>query len=328
MGGSAFGAALVACGAPRQPPSAPSTPSPPAERALEAERVTPSPSPAPTPRPLPPRGREKRALLPGTEWATPLVITHSGVEGARLMVLGGVHGNESGGGLAAEEIAGWKPRAGSLLVAPRANVLATRAFVRTLPELGDLNRLYPGAADSPLPMARMAAAIVSAAREFEVDLLLDLHESWGFYAERTQDGTAFLGQTVTKRAGPDRTRRRACNRRRRERGDHASRVVDSSRPLHLPPSQPGCGPPRPAGAPRAACARLSRRQLAVTGRPRGGANAGAGGDGAAAPARGAARAAPPPGSPRGAGSAGDADAARLGRGVATPGADGVGCRGC
>ena len=132
----------------------------------------------------------------------PLVITHSGVEGARVMVLGGVHGNEPGGWLAAEEIAGWEPSTGSLLVVPRANVLATRALVRTLPELGDLNRLSPGAAASELPMARMAAAITSAAREFEVDLLLDLHESWGFYAERTQNGTAFLGQTVSKGRGP------------------------------------------------------------------------------------------------------------------------------
>ena len=199
MGAGALGAALVACGAARRSPSAPS---PSTERALEAERVSPSLPPAPTPRPVPPRGRSERALLPGTEWATPLVLTHSGAEGPRVMVLGGVHGNEPGGWLAAEEIATWEPETGSLLVIPRANLLATHALERTLPELGDLNRLYPGWADSILPMARMAAAIVAVAREFEVQLLLDLHESWGFYAERTQDGTAFLGQTVMKGSGP------------------------------------------------------------------------------------------------------------------------------
>ena len=199
LAGGALGAALAACGA--EPPAAdPSAPA--AERAHEAERVTPSPPPAPTPRPVPPRGRIERLLLPGTEWATPLVVTHSGVEGPRVMVLGGVHGNEPGGWLAAEAIAEWQPRAGSLLVAPRANALSTHAFERTLPGFGDLNRLYPGAADSPLPMERMAAAIVEAAREFEVELLLDLHESWGFYAERTQQGRAFLGQTVIKGSGP------------------------------------------------------------------------------------------------------------------------------
>ena len=52
-------------------------------------------------------------------------------------------------------------------------------------------------------MARMAAAIIAVAREFEVDLVLDLHESWGFYLERgANGGTAFIGQTVAKGNGP------------------------------------------------------------------------------------------------------------------------------
>ena len=51
-------------------------------------------------------------------------------------------------------------------------------------------------------MARMAAEITVAARYFEVDLLLDLHESWGFFAEHDERGTQFLGQTVTKGEGP------------------------------------------------------------------------------------------------------------------------------
>jgi hypothetical protein len=54
-------------------------------------------------------------------------------------------------------------------------------------------------------MQRMAWSIVELAREFEVSLLLDLHESWGFYNERTQDGTAFLGQTVTQGGEPSET---------------------------------------------------------------------------------------------------------------------------
>jgi hypothetical protein len=141
-------------------------------------------------------------LLPGTPWETPLSITHSGVRGPAVLVLGGVHGNEPGGWLAAEQVAGWTPRVGSLLVVPRANVIAIHALERTFPELGDLNRLYPGSADG-LPMERMAAAIVDVSREFNVEWLLDMHESWGFYAERTQNGTAFLGQTITTGQGPE-----------------------------------------------------------------------------------------------------------------------------
>lgn len=140
-------------------------------------------------------------MMADTKWATPLVVSHSGVEGPRVMVLGGVHGNEPGGWRAAEQIAQWQPTAGSLLTIPRANVLATYEFERTLPGFGDLNRLYPGRS-TLLPMMVMASEIVAVAREFEVDVLLDLHESWGFFAERFENGTAFLGQTVTRGAGP------------------------------------------------------------------------------------------------------------------------------
>lgn len=164
--------------------------------------ISPPPTAVATHLPVPPAGIFERALLAGTEWETPLVGAHSGLAGPTVMFLGGVHGNEPGGWLAAEELASWQPLTGSILIVPRANILATRVLERTLPDLGDLNRLYPGSPDG-LPMARMGAAIIDVAREFGVDLLIDMHESWGFYAERTQNGTAFIGQTVTSSTGPE-----------------------------------------------------------------------------------------------------------------------------
>jgi hypothetical protein len=161
-----------------------------------------APSPTPTPRPVAPAGTSERMLLDGTASRTPAVITHSGVAGKTLMVLGGVHGNEPGGWMAAEEVAMWTPARGGLLVIPRANAQAIPDFVRTRDDLGDLNRLYPGSAESPYLMERMAAEIVALAKEFQADLVLDMHESWAFFAERSQNGTAFLGQTVTTGIGP------------------------------------------------------------------------------------------------------------------------------
>ena len=144
--------------------------------------------------------------MAGTEWETPLVVSHSGVEGPTLLVLGGVHGNEPGGWLAADGMVEWRPARGSLLVAPRANVIAISLLQRTTDELGDLNRLYPGAHDAELPMERMAAHIVDVVRRYEVDVVVDLHESWAFYAERGErQGTAFLGQTITSGPAQDRT---------------------------------------------------------------------------------------------------------------------------
>lgn len=147
-------------------------------------------------------GRDERLLLPGTRWETPLSITRGARPGPATFVLGGVHGDEPGAWTAAEEVARWTPASGTLLVLPRANVVAIEAEVRTLPSLGDLNRLYPGNA-SGLPMARMAAAIIDVAREFGVTTLYDMHESWGFFSERPRNGNAFLGQTVSAGAGPE-----------------------------------------------------------------------------------------------------------------------------
>jgi hypothetical protein len=169
--------------------------------------ATPTAVPTPTPRPA---GTEVRTLLPGTPWATDLVIQSSGLDGPGLMVLGGVHGNEPGGWHAADQAARWTPAAGMLIVVPRANVLAINSFLRLVDGEGDLNRQYPGDANSDVAMSRMAAEITEVAREFRPDVLLDLHESWAYFVDReaagfqnrAQAGTAFLGQTLTGGAGP------------------------------------------------------------------------------------------------------------------------------
>ena len=203
---SAAAALLAACAsrspaplaAPGAPPAPPATP-----EAAPPPEATPTPAP-PTPVPA---GRERVALLAGTEWETPLTAAHSGVAGPVLLVLGGVHGNEPGGWLAADGVAEWTPLRGSLVVVPRANVVAIGLLQRTTEELGDLNRLYPGAPAADLPMARMAARIVEAARGYGAGLVLDLHESWGFYAERGErEGTAFIGQTIMSGPGSGDTR--------------------------------------------------------------------------------------------------------------------------
>lgn len=188
-GGSAALAAFVAaCSSDEGPRASAAT--------VEA---TPSPTPTstPTPEPVFAAGVESFSLMPGTQWETPGIAVHSGLPGSRVMVFGGVHGNEPGGWLAAEEIARWRPTSGGLIVLPRLNRLSAQAFVRTVDGFGDLNRSYPGNPDSPLPMSRMAAEVVKVARHYRPKWLFDLHESWMFYSERgASGGTAFIGQTI------------------------------------------------------------------------------------------------------------------------------------
>jgi hypothetical protein len=158
-----------------------------------------------------PAGEEQGLLMKGTPQETPLYIFGTGVLGPIVAVLGGVHGNEPGGWLAADRlIEEMRPQTGGLLVVPRANAVAVNLFERTTAELGDLNRLYPGRLDG-LPMERMAYEIVDTLRQFHVSLLIDMHESWAFYRDRTdtQTGTAFLGQTISSRGEPGETLARA-----------------------------------------------------------------------------------------------------------------------
>jgi hypothetical protein len=147
-------------------------------------RADPPATPTPEPPFVIPAGEQKLALMAGTPYETPMYVYGSGQPGKILMTLGGVHGNEPGGWQAAERLqATFRPARGAFIVVPRANKVPIQYFERTLPELGDLNRLYPGDPNG-LPMARMAAQIVDALREFHVDALLDMHESWAFYKDQ------------------------------------------------------------------------------------------------------------------------------------------------
>jgi hypothetical protein len=214
-----LGAAVVAAGCGRgdgnraslaalsDDPSA--TPARPGPQATTTASPAPTSTAIPTPTPRP-AGHEVRALMAGSRWETAASIRSTGVAGPALVVLGGVHGNEPGGWLAADEVAGWMPGRGVLAVLPRANVLAIARFERLIEGEGDLNRQYPGDAASETPMSRLAAEITALARELEAEVLLDLHESWAFYItreaagfeNRAQAGTAYLGQTITGGVGP------------------------------------------------------------------------------------------------------------------------------
>jgi hypothetical protein len=145
-------------------------------------------------------GEEERAIMAGTPFETPLYIFGSGGPGPVTLALGGVHGNEPGGWLAADRVVDrLRPDAGALLVIPHVNNVSMAQFVRTTDEIGDINRAYPGKADGS-PAQMIALEIMNAVHEFHVSLLVDMHESWAFYKDRPQNGTAFLGQTVATNA--------------------------------------------------------------------------------------------------------------------------------
>jgi hypothetical protein len=93
-----------------------------------AAAIVEQPAPAaPPPQPpfIVPAGEERRLLMAGTPYETSLYVFGTGRPGRIVLALGGVHGNEPGGFLAADRVVERvRPQNGALLVVPRANKVA------------------------------------------------------------------------------------------------------------------------------------------------------------------------------------------------------------
>lgn len=131
--------------------------------------------------------RSTRTIRAGTPDATEVYTYDSGVPGPTVFVVGGIHGNERAGYLAADDIAtGWTVPAGRLIVVPRANVPAIQDETRE-GLTGDLNRQFPPLQAPESPLAR---AIWNEIAVADPDLFVDLHEA------RTLHGDGGIAQTL------------------------------------------------------------------------------------------------------------------------------------
>jgi len=130
-------------------------------------------------------------LQEGTRWETIGCIVDSGVPGPTALILGGVHGNEPAGTVAAEMVCAFRPVRGKLVVAPAVNAPGLQQSLRYLPGAGDMNRAYPPAGNET-PADRMGAEIISLMNHYQITMLIDLHEARTFHKiDRTS-----LGQTL------------------------------------------------------------------------------------------------------------------------------------
>jgi len=132
----------------------------------------------------------REVLMQGTRYQTGEWIKTGEQPGPVVMVIGGVHGDEPGGYMAADRLVKWRITKGTLAVIPEAHKEAIRRKVRGYP--GNMNRMLPGDPHGD-DMHRLAYAIWSQIKAVHPGLLVTLHESRGFHAE---DSSAF-GQTLT-----------------------------------------------------------------------------------------------------------------------------------
>lgn len=132
--------------------------------------------------------RSSYTILSGTRNATEVYVIESGEPGPTALVVGGMHGDEHSGHLAARDVADWKIDAGTLVVIPAANRPALDRDSRKA--FGsDVNDQFPVGAE---PNTTLARAIWGVVERHDPDVVLDLHSSSGIYG--VHDGR--VGQAV------------------------------------------------------------------------------------------------------------------------------------
>ncbi|ELY41999.1 PKD domain-containing protein [Natronorubrum tibetense] len=134
--------------------------------------------------------RESFEILEGTDHETTVHVTTAQADGPTVVVVGGVHGNEVAGYVAAHEIADWTIEAGTLVTIPEADAVAVDRGIRTGEEGVDLNRQFSEGSE---PETKLARALWDVVAESDPDVVLDLHESTGIYAGNPVDG---VGQAI------------------------------------------------------------------------------------------------------------------------------------
>jgi hypothetical protein len=129
-------------------------------------------------------------LRAGTRHQTPYFIKTGAEIGPTVVVIGGLHGDETAGYLAARELRKWTVTRGKLVIVPDANRVAVEANKRFVER--NMNRLLPGKPNGDA-MERLAFELWDLMKRSKPDLVLTLHESRGFHA----DDPKRYGQTFT-----------------------------------------------------------------------------------------------------------------------------------
>jgi hypothetical protein len=133
---------------------------------------------------------ESGLLMKGTRYQTPFYIKRGPQSGPTVVVIGGCHGDEVAGYMAARNLKDWKVEAGTLVLVPDAHIEAIRRNVRAYPR--NMNALFPGKKNGDA-MEKLAYEIWELTKNSKPDLLLTLHESRDFYSKDPKR----YGQTFT-----------------------------------------------------------------------------------------------------------------------------------
>ena len=133
-----------------------------------------------------------KKIASGTKYETKLYVIKSGKAGPVVLIVGGVHGNETAGYKAALKVCDYRPTRGTLLVIPKANVLAIEDHQRVASGQTDLNRAFPST-KSGIANGTLAKSILKVIKDYDVDWVMDMHEGYD-YAKSTSSSS--VGQSL------------------------------------------------------------------------------------------------------------------------------------
>ena len=99
-------------------------------------------------------------------------------KGKRILIVGGIHGNEPGAYKAADILRNVEVEKGELIIAPRSNFLSVLANVRGYN--GDMNRKFAKISpkDPDYPCVKKLKELI---KELKPDVVLSLHDGYGFH---------------------------------------------------------------------------------------------------------------------------------------------------
>ena len=132
--------------------------------------------------------RDQYKIMLGTSNEQTVYYYRAPQDGPTTMVIGGIHGDERSGYMAADQIRKWTVNRGELVVVPRAHPEAIADDLR--PWDNDLNRKFPPTGgDCLTPLADKLWDVVE---HHDPDWVFDLHSSRGIY----KSGDGGVGQAM------------------------------------------------------------------------------------------------------------------------------------
>lgn len=118
---------------------------------------------------------QQNQVGPVDESVPQMTERHSHIQGPTALIVGGIHGDERAGIVAAHEISEWNPDYGRIIVIPEANPQAIEQNTR-VNDRGDLNRKF---IYNRKPTSALSQSIWSAVKKLSPDVLFTLQESRG-----------------------------------------------------------------------------------------------------------------------------------------------------